>query len=207
MNMYLRKSDRTSPPVSVRFENCTVEAAGQQGISIGAMSPGTGAGGIGVVIDGLRVKNVTSWGLSVFDKAGDGPAVIVRNSLFEDVATNETIRSPCPPEYRKLKKCSSDRIVPLHPLSLTGGIEPKHPSTYAIGGLTIGPNVTVKMSHPNRSFLLMENIPHTMGFAGPSGFPVEGSVNVVVFGAATTAAACAIPKPAEEGLAVQCKRA
>ena len=93
-NMYLRRSDATSPPVSVAFRNCTVDGAGQQGISIGAMSPGTGLGGTGVLVDGCSVRNSIGWGLAVFDKAGTGPPVVVRNSYFEDVAKNATTVSP-----------------------------------------------------------------------------------------------------------------
>eukprot|EP01051_Picozoa_sp_SAG22_P014952 SAG22_NODE_1887_length_3375_cov_1.948413_2_plen_213_part_00 len=109
-NMYLRRSDATSPPVSVAFRNCTVSGAGGAGISIGAMSPGMGAGGTGVLVDGCSVRNTTSWGMAVFDKAATGPPVVVRNSAFADVATNATMVSPCPPNYRPWK-CSADRCV------------------------------------------------------------------------------------------------
>ena len=81
-SMYLRRSDRTSPPVSVLFQNCSVEGAGRGGFDIGAMSPGAGAGGSGVLIDSCHVRNTTTPGLNIFDKSATGPPIVVRHSSF-----------------------------------------------------------------------------------------------------------------------------
>jgi hypothetical protein len=96
------------------------------------------------------------------------------------------------------------RIVPLHPFALTGGIEPKHPSTYAVGGLVLGPNLTLSMTKPNRSFILMENIPNKFGFGPGSG--IEGCVTVVVSREAKKNVACAVPPEAAGKLVVHCQQ-
>ena len=83
ISVYLRRSDPTSPPLSVTFRRCTVDGAtGQGGFSIGAMEPGAAMGGYGVVIEGSLVTNTTAAGLSVFDKAAHGPPVVVRDTSF-----------------------------------------------------------------------------------------------------------------------------
>ena len=71
-SMYLAKSNTTTPPVDVVFRRCLVDGTGEGGFDIGSMAPGVGVGGTGVVIEGCWVRNTTSWGLDVFDKAATG---------------------------------------------------------------------------------------------------------------------------------------
>jgi hypothetical protein len=185
--VYTGRSDPTSPPLSVTFRRCTIDGAtGRGGFDLGAMEPGAAMGGAGVLIEDSHVINTTSSGLSVFDKAVDGPPIEVRNTSFVRVGLNTTAVYPCPAAYRKLHKCSADRSVPLHDLALTGGLEPKHPITYAIGGLTLT-GVTVVTDRPRAFMLLMTT--SSAGFGGGGG--VRGDVKVE----AANASSCAVQAP------------
>lgn len=194
-SVYLRRSDSTSPPLSVTFRRCTVDGdTGSGGFDIGAMEPGAAVGGSGVLIEDSHVSNTTTAGLSVFDKAVDGPRVQVKNTSFVHVGRNATTVYACPAEYRKLHKCSADRIVQEHDIALTGGLEPKHPIAYAIGGLEVH-NVTVVSARP-RSFMLLM----TTSSAGFGGGAVRGDVTVY----ASNASSCVVPAVAKHTLTAQC---
>ena len=196
-SMYLRRSDPTSPPLSVTFRRCTVDGeTGGGGFDIGAMEPGTALGGSGVRIEDSYVTNTTTAGLAVFDKAKDGPVVRVFNTSFSYVARNSTTVYACPAEYRKLHKCSADRVVPDDDLALTGGLEPKHPIDFPIGGLELD-NVTVISDRP-RSFLLLM----TTSSAGFAGGGVRGDVTVH----ASNSSSCTVPAVAARTLTTQCVR-
>ena len=196
-SVYLRRSDPTSPPLSVTFRRCVVDGVtGLGGFDIGAMVPGAAAGGYGVLIEDSTVANTTTAGLSVFDKAADGPLVEVRNTRFVDVGTNATTFYSCPIEYRALHKCSADRYVPMHDLAVTGGLEPKHPIAYPVGGLKLT-NVTVATNR-SRGFMLLA----TTSSAGFGGGGVGGDVVVE----ASNASSCEVPPQAARTLAVDCVR-
>ena len=49
-NMYLRRSDVTSPALAVTFRLCTVNGAGRGGFDLGAMAPGAGVGSYGILV-------------------------------------------------------------------------------------------------------------------------------------------------------------
>lgn len=197
-NMYLRRSDHTSPPVSVLIRNCSVDGAGRGGFDIGAMSPGVGAGGSGVQVDNCHVRNTTTPGLNIFDKAATGPSVVVKHSSFVNVGTNRTITYPCPPNYRKLHKCSADRVVPMHDFCMVNGLEPKHPGAYSVGGLILT-NVSLTTTN-DRAFLLLSS-PNKFGFVDGG---VRGDVTVTVSGAAKAADVCAVPALAAKSLVATC---
>ena len=139
------------------------------------------------------MQNTTTFGLNVFDKAAAGPSILVRNTALMHVARNATVTYPCPPQYKALKKCSEDRIVSDSAIALTGGLEPKHPGTYPVGGLTLD-NVTVVDRQDDRDFILMSS---SKGFGKGC---VAGNVTVRV----TKAADCAVPASAAAFLRVHC---
>jgi hypothetical protein len=186
VSVYLRRSDTTSPPLSVSFRRCTIDGAtGRGGFEVGAIAPGAAVGSTGVLIEDSNVTNTTGAGLSVFDKAVDGPMIEVRNTSFVRVGLNKTAVYPCPAAYRKLHKCSSDRYVPTHDLMLTGGLSPKHPIPYAIGGLKLV-GVTV-VAERSRAFMLLL----TTSNAGFGGGGVHGDVTVE----AVNASSCEVEAP------------
>ena len=122
--------------------------------------------------------------------------VRVIDTTFTLTATNTTIIAPCPPEYKKLHKCTNDTITKTHPLGLFCGIGPKHPAVFPIGGLTLE-NVTVN-SREARDFMFLSC---QTGFVNGG---VDGDVTVAMSGTATKATACRVPAPAVATLAVDC---
>ena len=107
---------------------------------------------------------------------------------------NATTFYPCPASYRRLHKCDADRRVPMHDLALTGGLEPKHPVTFAVGGLTFR-NVTV-VTNRSRAFLLLM----TTSSAGFGDGGVRGAVEVE----AVNASSCVVPAQAAPTLTAEC---
>jgi hypothetical protein len=111
-----------------------VDGTGQGGFDIGSMGPGVGVGASGILIQDCSVHNTTTFGLNIFDKASTAAPVRVVSTRFTATASNKTVISPCPPEYKALHKCTNGTVTRLHPLGLTCGMNTKHPPAFPVGG-------------------------------------------------------------------------
>ncbi len=113
--VYLKPLDRTSDPVSIRFENCHVRSGKDQGIAVGAVKEDGPKGTVEFV--NCTIENARGGGAWIYDKAAGSARVRFENCNWKNVTAREPGEGRAP---------STPLLITLHRPKLVethGGIE------------------------------------------------------------------------------------
>ena len=94
--VYLAHLRKSSPPVSIRFENCLVEK-GQWGLIAAAVGEDDAVEGT-VLFENCVVKETDRAGIYVYDKAALGATFVFKDCVLESVANRELKEAATPDE-------------------------------------------------------------------------------------------------------------
>lgn len=91
MLVYLKNLNADSLPVSILFENCRVYGGRDQGMAVGAVSPGVRGT---VEFRACTVENTGNGGAFIYDKSPDGALVRFKDCIWRDVAARDPRGTP-----------------------------------------------------------------------------------------------------------------